>query len=57
MEVLGIICDTDKLVLEIPDDKLKDIHRILLCWIDNKFAKLKEIQSLEGSFSQDTKNY
>ena len=45
MEVLGIICDTDKLVLEIPDDKLKDIHRILLCWIDNKFAKLKEIQS------------
>jgi hypothetical protein len=36
MEVLGIICDTDKLVLEIPDDKLKDIHRILLCWIDKK---------------------
>ena len=36
MEFLGIICDTDKLVLEIPDDKLKDIHRILLCWIDKK---------------------
>ena len=51
MEVLGIICDTDKLVLEIPDDKLKDIHRILLCWIDKIFAKLKEIQSLVGKLN------
>jgi hypothetical protein len=51
MEFLGIICDTDKLVLEISDDKLKDIHRILLCWIDKKFAKLKEIQSLVGKLN------
>jgi hypothetical protein len=51
MEFLGIICDTDKLVLEIPDDKLKDIHRILLCWINKEFAKLKEIQSLVGKLN------
>ena len=30
MEFLGIICDTDKLVLEIPDGKLKDTSHFAL---------------------------
>ncbi|CAC5393934.1 unnamed protein product [Mytilus coruscus] len=46
MEFLGIICDTVKLTLEIPDDKLKDIRSILGSWECKQSAKLRDIQSL-----------
>ncbi|VDI14398.1 Hypothetical predicted protein [Mytilus galloprovincialis] len=51
MEFLGIICDTSKLLLQIPDDKLKDIQEILLFWTNKRSAKLRDIQSLVGKLN------
>ncbi|VDI05547.1 Hypothetical predicted protein [Mytilus galloprovincialis] len=51
MEFLGIICDTVKLTLEIPDDKLKDIRSILGSWEGRQSAKLRDIQSLIGKLN------
>ncbi|CAC5406793.1 unnamed protein product [Mytilus coruscus] len=48
MEFLGIICDTSTLLLQIPDDKLKDIQEILHFWTNKRSAKLRDIQSLVG---------
>ncbi|CAC5393055.1 unnamed protein product [Mytilus coruscus] len=51
MEFLGIICDTSKLLLQIPDDKLKDIQEILHFWTNKRSAKLRDIQSLVGKLN------
>ncbi|CAG2226402.1 unnamed protein product [Mytilus edulis] len=51
MEFLGIICDTVKLTLEIPDDKLKDIRSILGSWEGRQSAKLRDIQFLIGKLN------
>ncbi|CAG2206889.1 unnamed protein product [Mytilus edulis] len=51
MEFLGIICDTSKLLLQIPDDRLKDIQKILLFWTNKRSAKLRDIQSLVGKLN------
>ena len=51
MEFLGILCDTDNLILEIPIDKLRDIRQILLLWRNRKSAKLRDIQSLVGKLN------
>ncbi|CAC5369965.1 unnamed protein product [Mytilus coruscus] len=51
MEFLGIICDTVKLTLEIPDDKLKDNRSILGSWECKRSTKLRDIQSLIGKLN------
>ncbi|VDI01905.1 Hypothetical predicted protein [Mytilus galloprovincialis] len=57
MEFLGIISDTVKLTLEIPDDKLKDIRNILGSWEDVQFKQLeKDVKkSTKSAFAVGTK--
>ena len=48
MEFLGILFDTEKMQLEIPDDKLTEVRALVLSWLEKVSAKRKELESLLG---------
>ena len=51
MVFLGILCDTVRLVLEVPPDKVVSILSILDTWLAKDSATLKETQSLAGKLA------
>ena len=51
MVFLGILCDSERMVLEVPEDKIKDILDILDEWMRKEEATLKETQSLAGKLA------
>ena len=38
---LGILIDTEKMVLEVSPDKLQDLHKLLQCWLVKSSASKK----------------
>ena len=51
MVFLGILCDTVRMVLEVPEDKVTKILCLLDIWLSKEAATLKETQSLAGKLA------
>ena len=48
MVFLGILIDTDRMVLEVAPDRLQELHKLLQCWLSKTSASKKQTQSLIG---------
>ena len=46
MVCLGILIDTDRVVLEVAPDRLRELHKLLQCWLSKSTASKKQKQSL-----------
>ena len=55
VEFLGLMFDTDYMVICIPPDKLQDIMQIILKMVKKRNHKLWELQSLAGKLNFITK--
>lgn len=51
MVFLGILCDSERMTLEVPPDKISDILALLDTWLSKTHTTLKETQSLAGKLS------
>ena len=48
MEFLGVTFDTEKMTMELPEDKVKEINQELDTWLYKTKARRKEVESLIG---------
>ena len=48
MVFLGTLIDTDRMVLEVAPDRLRELHKLLQCWLSKTSASKKQTQSLIG---------
>ena len=48
MAFLGIMVDTERMVLEVSPDRLQELHRLLQGWMERAAATKKQTQSLVG---------
>ena len=51
MEFLGIVCDSEKLTLEISESRLKEILSVVVEWDNKQLASKREVQSLVGKLN------
>ena len=51
MEFIGIVCDSEKLTLEISGSRLKEILSVVVEWDNKQLANKREVQSLVGKFN------
>jgi len=51
MEFLGIVCDSEKLTLEISESRLKEMLSVVVEWDNKQLAIKREVQSLVGKLN------
>ena len=51
MVFLGILLDTDRMVMEIPQHKIQEVMSLLDSWLNKNSVSLKETQSLAGKLA------
>jgi hypothetical protein len=51
MEFLRIVCDSDKLTLEISESRLKEMLSVVVEWDSKQLASKREVQSLVGKLN------
>ena len=49
MAFIGILFNTDKMIMEVIPERLHEIRLLLQAWLCKKTASFKEIQSLLGN--------
>ena len=53
---LGILIDTKQMIIQVTDNRLQEIHKLLSVWINKRSANKKQLQSLIGKL-QFVANY
>ena len=51
MSFLGICSDTDKMTMEVTQDRLQEITQLVLCWLEKTSVSLRDVQSLVGKLN------